>query len=355
VSTEDVSFVVPVRNAEPWLPAVLDAILLEPAPGQVEVVVVEDGSTDGTRQLLEAYRGDPRVRLVDGPCRGAAAAVNAGIRAARFPLIAQVDQDVVIDRGWLRHLTSAIADPTVGAVQGYYRTDRSSSITSRVMALDLEQRYATLDNLSQDAATVSLRATDHACTGNVVYRAATLREIGGFDESLGYGYDNDVSYRLAARGYRLLVNTAATSRHHWREGLWPFLRQQYGFGYGRLDLLTRHPGRAGGDTVSPSAMMLHPVLMLAALGLAIVAIVSGSVTALMCGGVVAAGLVFERTVAGVRAASAFGDPAGLAFPLFHLGRDCAWVVAMFVWTARRLTGRPIVPGDSMAARAGGAS
>src|SRR4029078_3388594 len=97
------------------------------------------------------------------------------------------------------------------------------------------------------------------------YRAEALRHVGYFDESLGYGYDNDMSYRLRAAGYRLLFCREAESVHLWREGIAGYLVQQYGFGYGRIDLVARHPRRFAGDRVSPTVMMLHPVMMVIAL------------------------------------------------------------------------------------------
>ena len=63
--------------------------------------------------------------------------------------------------------------------------------------------------------------------GNSVYRASALYQVGLFDESLGYGYDNDMSYRLAAAGYRLVLCRRARSVHRWREGIRGYLVQQY--------------------------------------------------------------------------------------------------------------------------------
>ena len=85
------------------------------------------------------------------------------------------------------------------------------------MALDLEQRY---DRLSDEV--------DHVCTGNTAYRAEALAAVGLLNEELGYGYDNDLSYRLGAAGYRLLFCRDARSRHRWREGLAGYLSSSTG-------------------------------------------------------------------------------------------------------------------------------
>jgi hypothetical protein len=338
---DGVTVVVPVRNGEQWLAAVLDAILAQRGRRPFELIVIDDGSEDGTRALLDARYMSPDVRVIDGPSRGAAAAINAGVRLARFPFVAQIDQDVIIEPGWLETLLDAMTDEDIGAAQGYYRTDPQAPFIARMMGLDLEQRYAAIDGPE----------TDHVCTGNAVYRASALHAVGLFDENLGYGYDNDMSYRLAHCGYRLLFCRRAHSRHHWRSGLVSYLVQQYGFGYGRVDLVAQHRGRFGGDAVSPLDMMLHPLLMLAALCALAVGVLSGRIVAAsFVAGLTVSGLVFERLIAGCRAAVAHRDAAALAFPVLHTARDVAWVVAIVVWCTRWVVSTPTRPAFSMRPR-----
>ena len=310
----------------------------------MEIVVVDDGSADRSPDILTAFARHTTVRVLDGPRRGAAAAVNCGIRAASHPVIAQIDQDVAIDPGWLDRVAELFSDPRVGAVQGRYTTHPQDSFFARVMALDLEQRY---DRLATDV--------DHVCTGNTAYRASALAEVGLLNERLGYGYDNDLSYRLGAAGYRLLFCREARSRHRWREGLAGYLTQQYGFGYGRIDVVSAHPARVAGDDVSPLTMMSHPVV--AAVALVLTAswlwarwLGMNAAPVGWTGLALIAGLAAERAVAGVRAWRKYGDPAALCFPLVHLARDFAWVAAIAVWSCRRLSGRGGGPAASMTPR-----
>lgn len=339
-----VSFVVPVHNGAAHLRETLASIVAQRDGRPMELIVVDDHSRDGSSELLAALADVYSLTCVRSDGRGAAAAINAGIRAATMPVICQVDQDVVLEPGWMSRMVAALEEPQVGAAQGYYRTDPDASFFARLMGLDLEQRYAGLP-----------RCLDHVCTGNAAYRADALAAVGLLDETLGYGYDNDLSYRLQSAGYRLVFCRAARSRHQWREGLKGYLVQQYGFGYGRIDVVTRHPARWAGDAVSPRQMMAHPVVMAAALlcwaAAAVVLLSGGDARALgALGAVLVGGLVLERTVAGVRAWRRFGDPAALAFPLVHLARDLAWVAAILVWLTRRLLGRPFRPSHSMRAR-----
>jgi len=193
---------------------------------------------------------------------------------------------------------------------------------------------------------------NHVCTGNSAYRAAALKEVGLFDEALGYAADNDMSYRLTAAGYRLVIRGEARSVHHWRDGWWTYLAQQYGFGYGRLDLVAKHRGRLTGDDVSRWSMMLHAPLMAVAIAAAVLALLlwaagsSGVVPGLVAASVVGI-LAVDRLVAGLRAAIRLRDPAGLLFAPMHLLRDVAWAVAIMVWSVRRMRGIAPRPSDSM--------
>jgi hypothetical protein len=339
-----VSFVVPVRNGGPHLEHTLVSIAAQDDGRPFEIVVVDDRSTDGSRALVEQLTTRSPIRLVDGTGAGAAAAVNTGIRCASFGIICQIDQDVVLTPAWLRHVLDALQDPAIAAAQGCYVINDDDPFFARLMAVDLEQRYAAVQ-----------ARVDHVCTGNSAYRRDALQAVGLFDETLGYGYDNDLSYRLQSAGYRLAFCPEARSFHGWRNGLAGYLMQQYGFGYGRLDVVARHPLRWSGDVVSPAPMMMHPLVMGVALCLMMPAAVFGSMRGLvgtlaLTGMALVAALAIERARAGIQAWRRWKEPAALGFPVIHLLRDLAWVAAGIVWLSRRVTGTGSKPRHSMAVR-----
>jgi hypothetical protein len=337
--------VIPVHNGAAWLASVLDCVLAQTDGRPMEVIVVDDGSTDGSAAILADYARRGLIEVLDGPRRGAAAALNAGILRAQHPIICQVDQDVVLEPGWMAPLAAALEDPAIGAVQGYYLTPADGSAWARVMGRDLELRYRRI--LGRDV--------NHVCTGNTAYRAAALHRVGLFDERLGYGYDNDMSYRLIGAGYKLLIEPGARSVHRWRDSWWTYLVQQYGFGYGRIDLVAKHQRRAGGDDVSQLPMMMHApltavIIALTAAGVVLAATGNGARVLLGPAALLLAVLVVDRLVAGVRAAWTFRDPAGLLFVPIHLARNLAWVAAIIVWSIRRVRGDGPRPWHSMQPR-----
>jgi cellulose synthase/poly-beta-1,6-N-acetylglucosamine synthase-like glycosyltransferase len=344
MSDRSVSFVVPLHGACDDLDTVLEAIMRQGTASstELELILVDDGCGQEVGERIRAWSRQPQVRVIRGPGRGAAAAINTGIRAASHPIIAQVDQDVILLDGWLERLLDALASAEVAAAQGYYQTERRSGLLARVTGYDLELRYAR----------IGADHVDHVCTGNTTYRRQALVEVGLLDEELGYGYDNDISYRLTAAGYRLAFRRDARSHHRWREGLGAYLRQQYGLGYGRLDLVARHPRRCTGDQVSGMTMILHvPVMsgvVLCLPGAALAATLGSPVQIWLL--LASAGLALlgaERLIAAVRAALRFRDPGTLLIAPVHLLRDLTWVCALAVWIGRRLLRRPWRPRDSM--------
>ena len=331
-----VSFVIPVRNGGPLVAEALAAVFAEAEGREAEVIVVDDGSTDGSREVLARAAERERLTILDGGGRGPAAAMNRGIRAARHELIAQVDQDVVLRPGWLASLVEELEDEGVAAAQGYFEAPADATLSARVMGLDLEQRYGSIDTAE----------VNHVCTGNTLYRRSALLAVGGFDESLGYGGDVDLSTRLVARGHRLVFRRDARAVHHWRDDISGYISQQFGFGYGRLDYLAKHRRGVTGDDVARPAMMLHGPLTLVGYGAISVGLL-GSPTLTSAGLSVLGALAAERLIAGLFAWRRFRDPAALLFPVFHLARDTAWCLAMVVFAGRRLADRPIDPMYSM--------
>jgi len=117
----DVSVIVPMLNGEEFIEEALRSILRE-AGVPLEVVVIDDGSTDRSREIIEAI-GDARVRVVDGPRKGISACLNAGIAAARGEIIMRCDADDVYPAGRILRQVSWLTDhPLQDAVAGAFST-----------------------------------------------------------------------------------------------------------------------------------------------------------------------------------------------------------------------------------------
>lgn len=187
----------PTHQRRDLLAHALDSIeRLDPAPG--EVVVVSDGSTDGSDDVVRS-RG---LRLVRTEHVGAAGARNAGWRATSADVIAFLDDDCAADPGWLGALVAPFADDDdLGLVQG--RTVPAGPMGPHDRAIHVEAE----------------RGLYESC--NIAYRREALAATGGFDERWAqrfggrpFGEDTDLAWRARRLGWRTAFADDAVVRHH---------------------------------------------------------------------------------------------------------------------------------------------
>jgi glycosyltransferase involved in cell wall biosynthesis len=185
-----VSVVMPMRNAEEYVAAALTSVLRE-CTVSLEVVVVEDGSTDRSLEQVKSIQ-DPRVRVVEGPQRGFSASMNAGINAARGKIVMQCDAD---DLYPLMRISEQVdwldSNPQFEAVCGAFST------------IDVRGKLIAPMNSQAEAADITDelrggRVRTSFCTFAV--RAPLLKNSGGFREYFVTGGDIDLQLRLSEAG-----------------------------------------------------------------------------------------------------------------------------------------------------------
>ena len=190
------SFAIPAYNEEAYLPACLESILAQTQGlgDEVEIIVVNNASTDRTRDVALKY---PGVRVVDEPQKGLTFARQAGFAASTGELIANVDSDSRLTPGWVeRVLAEFAADPKLVGLSGpfiYYDMTGSQRLSVHVFYLIAFTVYAINRWV--------LRAGSMLQGGNFVLRREGLEKIGGFDTTISfYGEDTDVARRMSEVG-----------------------------------------------------------------------------------------------------------------------------------------------------------
>lgn len=233
-----VSVVIPAHNAATTLPACLDALRHQVGgPPDYEIIVVDDGSTDDTAAIAEAA-GARVERTAHG---GAASARNRGVAVARGSLLLFTDADCEPMPDWMARLVAPFADPSVVGARGVYRT-RQRSLVARFVQLEYEDKYRLLKPL-QDI--------DFVDTYSAAYRREAFVQGGGFDPSVRFVEDQDFSFRLANRGYRLVFVPDAIVYHRHAASLWAYVSKKFRIGFWKARIVRTHPNKLARDTHTP--------------------------------------------------------------------------------------------------------
>ena len=177
-SVKSVSIIVTAHNYAKFLPRALDSALAQ-THDAVEVVVVNDGSTDHTAEVLNHYAARPNLKVVNLDGVGLAAASNRGIEASGGDYIVRLDADDWFDENLALVLATCLdQDPTVDLVYGdYYTVDSHGEI---------------IDGVRRNPINDEVKLLDRPClAAGAMYRRRCWEAIGGYNESLRYQEDYD--------------------------------------------------------------------------------------------------------------------------------------------------------------------
>lgn len=228
-----VSVIIPVYNRAHLIGPVIEA-LLEQNYKPLEIIIVDDGSMDNTREVVKSYP----VKYIYQENRGPASARNRGFRKSKGDIIAFIDSDCIAKKDWLENLIKGFDSPEVGAVAGSYDIANPQSVLSRLIHEEIKWRHLGFKKY--------IRAFG---SYNVVIRREVFEKVGGFDETYrtASGEDNDLSYRILKAGYKIRFMPNALVAHYHTENLFKYLREQYRHAFWRMKLYKDHPDMIKGD------------------------------------------------------------------------------------------------------------
>lgn len=265
------SVVVPVYNGEAILVRCLDALASQTIPhSDYEIIVVDDGSTDATSRIVDdwhALHPSVNIRLIRQENAGPAAARNRGATEAGAPLLFFTDADCAPERDWIEQMVLAFATADVAGAKGVYLSDQKGLVPRFVQA-EYEDRYDRMRGRER---------IDFVDTYSAGYRRDIFLENGGFDPIFPTASveDQEFSFRLAEKGYRLVFAPEARVRHIHDESLREYARRKYLIGYWKALVTRRYPQRIVRDSHTPQVLKAQIVT---AAGL--IAVVAASLVAI---------------------------------------------------------------------------
>ncbi len=198
----DISVIVPAFGQPEQVGLCLQALQGQSGlTGTYEVIVVDDGSPDPLKPIVESYGARSLHQRHQGP----AAARNLGAEAAFGEILAFTDSDCVPSPTWLQQLTAPFDDPAVVGVKGTY-TSQQAGWVPRFVQQEYEAKYRRMGRLEQ---------IDFIDTYSAAYRRRVFIENGGFDDAFPVPSveDQEFSFRLARKGYRMVFAPQAVVAH----------------------------------------------------------------------------------------------------------------------------------------------
>jgi glycosyltransferase involved in cell wall biosynthesis len=225
----ELSVVIPVRDAAATIVDQLTALLGQEWDRPWELVVVDNGSTDATRAIVERHAAqDARVRIVDASDRpGVAHCRNAGIRAARSDAIAMCDADDIVAPGWVRAIGEGL------------RTHELVTGPLDITTLNPEWVLDTRGRAIASGPGQFFGVFEFAHSCNLGFRREPVERVGGFDEALAAGEDIELSGRLWRAGVKLVYLDDAVVRYRYRTSLRGLWHQARTYGQVRPQLFRR--------------------------------------------------------------------------------------------------------------------
>jgi glycosyltransferase involved in cell wall biosynthesis len=303
-----VSVVVPMLDERSHIGACLDGFAAQTYPLEyLDVIVVDGGSADGSRQIVDERANACRwVRVIDNPQRKASAAFNVGVTAALGEVVCLFSAHGVPDPQYVERSVAVLSETGAVGVGGRYLhvgEDRSSSAIGLAMVspfgMASPHRFATV---REEVDTISHPA----------YRRDALVDVGPFDESLERNSDYELNFRLRAAGGALVFDERISSVYRPRPSLRALGRQFWSYGRWKARVVQRHPASLKPrHLAAPAAVaggLLSPLLLMTPAGRRLV-----TVGALSYAGLVAIAVSRSQP----RAHKA--DPLTLAaaFPVMH--------------------------------------
>ena len=237
-----VSIVVPVRNGATTIGNLLESLLkIDYDKSRLEIVVVDGNSTDRTRDIVAKYP----VKLITQEGEGLNGGRNTGIRNSLGEIVAFTDSDCVVPNNWINKIVENFKDPQVGCIGG-----NSKGLYSNFLSQYADNSMFPTQRIFNKRQKLSMIKLFFDCPAgsNMAFRRKALEKVGGFDEDIRYGFDEDeLVERVCRAGYKMVLDPEVLVWHEHRSTVKALLKQNINFGRGGGILLKKKKGR---DTLS---------------------------------------------------------------------------------------------------------
>jgi len=246
-----ISAIIPVYNSEKTINFAIKGVLSQKKYNEVEVIVVDDGSTDMTAEKVRSF---PNVRYFYQKNAGPASARNRGAREAKGDILFFTDSDCIPPPDWIEKAIVHFNRVEVGVVSGTYDLIEGSNLLAKCIHMEIMHRH-------QERMPVYPKSFG---SYNFCIRKKIFQEVGGFNEQYGSasGEDNDLSYKILKAGYKIYFEKGSRVKHHHTAQIGKYLREQFNHGFWRVRMYLDHPDMMKGDDYTFWKDIVEPPLVI---------------------------------------------------------------------------------------------
>jgi glycosyltransferase involved in cell wall biosynthesis len=253
-----VTVVIPMMNEESYIGRCLESVVEQDYRAElVEILVVDGGSNDGSTEIVRRYSQQHlNVHLLGGSGVNCPAAMNIGVKNSTGQFIAKVDAHGYVAKDYLsKSVKYLIENEDIKCVGGPIRPV-PETITGKANALARSSRFG----VGRGVYSVKhgIEFVDTVQCG--VYRKDVLEEVGLFDESLQFGEDEEVNWRLRKMGYKIVVTPEIRFFYFPRKTFKRLFRQYFNYGMLRVEVIKKHSDFLRTKHLVPAAFVLTLVL-----------------------------------------------------------------------------------------------
>ena len=229
----DVSVVIPAYNEAAGIAATVRSMAASRYRGRLEIIVVDDGSTDDTAAIARGL-GIPDVYVITQPNTGKPGALNRGIAEARSEILVLVDGDTVFQPGTIERLVAPLSDPEIGAVSGNTKVGNRGGFIGGWQHLEYVMGF-NLDRRMYDM--LGIMPTVPGAIG--AFRRQALRQIGGVSPDT-LAEDTDLTMALCRTPWRIVYTADAIAWTEAPASLRQLWKQRYRWSYGTMQAMWKH-------------------------------------------------------------------------------------------------------------------
>ncbi|HLG31359.1 MAG TPA: glycosyltransferase [Candidatus Brocadiales bacterium] len=244
-----VSIIIPVYNGEKTLARCLTSLQSQTiSRDKYEIIVVDDGSKDGTRKVAEGFA----VTVISQKNQGPAAARNLGVKMSKGDIVLFIDADCAAAPNWIEEMTKPFSNPDIVGVKGTYKTTQQD-LLARFVQLEYEEKYERMKRFPY---------IDFIDTYSAGFRKDIFQKYGGFNTSFPTATveDQEFSFRLAKDGHKMVFQPDAFVYHTHQSTLKGYMRRKFWIAYWKVLVLKHHPEKFTNDSHTPQALKFQILL-----------------------------------------------------------------------------------------------